>query len=69
MYQVDKISIKTPFYRNILTWLYSLCMSGSVITGSVLMLRLQINCLFEHINMSPHTLFDNSTKFVEKSNY
>lgn len=32
------------------------------------MLRLQFNCLIEHINIEPHTLFDDSKRFLDKSN-
>lgn len=32
------------------------------------MLRLQFNCLIEHINIEPHTLFDDSKTCVDKSN-
>jgi len=69
LYQVDQISLSTVFHQNILTWLYSLCAVSSVTTGSVLLLRLQFNCLIEHMNIAPHTLFDNSTKSVDKSNF
>lgn len=68
LYQVDQISITTPFYKTILIWLYSFCMVSSVTTGSTLMLRLQINSLMEYLNVPPHTLFDESTKFTDKSN-
>lgn len=68
LYQVDQISITTPFYKKILTLLYSLCIVNPVTTGSVLMLRLQFNCLIEHMNITPHTLFDNSTKSINISN-
>lgn len=68
LYQVDKISITTPFYTHILTWLYSLCSISSVTTGSVLMLKLQFNRLIEFVNISPHILFDESTKCIDKSN-
>ncbi|XP_025415037.1 codanin-1 [Sipha flava] len=67
LYQVDQISITTPFYKNVLTWLYSFCMANPVITGSMLMLRLQFNCLLEYINVAPHILFDNSSKIIETS--
>lgn len=32
------------------------------------MLRLQFNCLIEHINIEPHTLFDDSKRSLDKSN-
>lgn len=65
---MDQISITTPFYKNILTWLYSFCVANPVTNGSILMLRLQFNCLLEYINVAPHVLFDNAPKIVEKSN-
>lgn len=68
LYQVDRISITTPFYKDTLILIYSLCMLNSDITGSILMLRLQFNCLIEHINIEPHTLFDDSKKCFDKSN-
>lgn len=67
LYQVDQISITTPFYKNILTWLYSFCTISTVTTGSLLMLRLQFNCLIEHINLAPQILFDESSKCIDKS--
>lgn len=42
-------------------------MLNSDITGSILMLRLQFNCLIEHINIEPHTLFDDSKRRFDKS--
>lgn len=68
LYQVDQISITTPFHKKILSWIYSLCMVSSVTTGSLLMLRLQFNWLIEYMNIAPYTLFDNSTKSIDKSN-
>ncbi|VVC38331.1 Codanin-1, C-terminal domain [Cinara cedri] len=67
MYQVDIISITTPFYQNVLTMLYSICINNSITTGSILMLKLQFNCLIEYINVAPHILFDNSTNCVDQS--
>lgn len=66
---MDQISIKTPFYKDILTLIYSLCMVNTVMTGSILMLRLQFNCLIEHINIEPHTLFDDSKRCIDKGNF
>lgn len=68
LYQVDQISITTTYYKNILTWLYSLCVLNSVTAGSVLMLKLQFNCLVEFMNIAPHVLFEDSIKFSDKSN-
>lgn len=67
LYQVDRISITTPFYKDVLILIYSMCMLNSDITGSILMLRLQFNCLIEHINIEPHTLFDDSKRCFDKS--
>ncbi|XP_025191924.1 codanin-1 isoform X1 [Melanaphis sacchari] len=67
LYQVDQISITTPFYKDILTLIYSLCMVNSDITAPKLMLRLQFNCLIEHINIEPHTLFDDSKRCFDKN--
>lgn len=65
---MDRISITTPFYKDVLILIYSLCMLNSDITGSILMLRLQFNCLIEHINVEPHALFDDSKRCFDKSN-
>lgn len=62
------MSITTPFYKDVLVLIYSMCMLNSDITGSILMLRLQFNCLIEHINIEPHTLFEDSKKCFDKSN-
>lgn len=68
LYQVDQISITTPVYKNILTYIYSFCMACSETKGSVLMLRLQFNSLIEYFHVAPHTLFNDSTKYTNKSN-
>ncbi|XP_050528822.1 codanin-1 [Daktulosphaira vitifoliae] len=66
LYQVDKISITTQFYKSVLTWLYSFCLNVPPITASALMLKLQINSLFEYINVVPHTLLDEVNKTRDK---
>ncbi|XP_050426498.1 codanin-1 isoform X2 [Adelges cooleyi] len=67
LYQVDQITITTPFYKSVLTWLYAFCMNSKVVSSSALILRFQINSMFDYINIAPHMLFDDAIKIREKN--